>query len=203
VKRAASASSIFVLTAGDALEARLTPNDSKRDAAPEHFDAQHNQGVAPRNLAALARLPHHLSTTGQILGQIDFSGSSRRELRVRETFVAPHNGLEMSIAAEWSAILRLDKIGRNDNFFELGGNSLLLVRLNGNLISTLGREISITEMFRYPTVASLAGYLAGQSPGRTPETNSRGTKARSALLDRKRQLAAQHFQNRVSQVYGP
>ncbi|HEV3036492.1 MAG TPA: HAD-IIIC family phosphatase [Candidatus Angelobacter sp.] len=189
----ASAPSRFVLSTNDALQAKVFPADNQQDAPPEHVGVQHNRGVAPRSIAALARLPHDLSTAANILGQINFSGSSRRELRLGETFVTPQNGLETTIAAEWSAILRLDKVGRNDNFFELGGNSLLLVQLNGTLISVLGREISIPEMFQFPTVASLANHISRQvSTGHSGETSSRGAKARAALQDRKRQLAGQH-----------
>jgi FkbH-like protein len=190
IERPESGPCTFVLTAMDAFQTRLVPADNAPAAAPEHTNVARNREVTVRSLAALARLPHELSTVAQILGQINLSNSSQRELRSGRAYVAPQDGLEKAIAAEWSAILRLDKVGRDDNFFDLGGNSLLLVQLNGNLIGRLGRDISVTEMFQYATVASLASHITGQVPsGLTPEPGTRGAKARAVLQDRKRQLA--------------
>lgn len=201
MERPTSGPCVFILTAQDALQARLIPDDNPTEAAPESISIPRSRDVTMRSLGALARLPYELSTVAQILGQINLSCSSRRQLRIAQAFTAPQDGLEKTIAAEWSAILRVDKVGRNDNFFELSGNSLMLVQLNGNLISRLGRDISITEMFQYPTVASLASYLTGQRvSSQTSEIITRGATARTVLQNRKRQLAAQCSQNRSSRA---
>lgn len=192
MERPASRPCVFVLKAQDALQSSLVADDDTLEDAPESVSILHSKGVTVRSLAALARLPHELSNVTQILGQMNLSSAARRELCIAGPFAVPQDGLEKTIAAEWSAILRMDKVSRNDNFFELGGNSLLLVQLNGNLISRLGRDISITEMFQYPTVASLASYLSGQTmSGQTPEINIRAAAARAVLQNRKRQLAVQ------------
>jgi len=192
VEKLASALFSFVIAAPNALHTELIVDDNKRDATLQHIGTQHHQG-APRSLSALARLPHDLSTAEQILGQINSSGSCLRDLRIGQDFVAPCHGLESAIAAEWRTVLRLDRVGRDDNFFELGGTSVMLVQLNGNLVSALNREISITEMFQYPTVASLAGHLA-ELVGATPGTHTRGAKTRAALQQSKSRWAAQHAQ---------
>ncbi|HEY6349896.1 MAG TPA: HAD-IIIC family phosphatase [Candidatus Angelobacter sp.] len=201
MERSTSGSCVFILTAQDALQARLIPDDNPTEAAPESISIPRSRDITMRSLATLARLPHELSTVAQILGRINLSSSTRRQPRIAGAFAAPRDSLEKTIAAEWSAILRMDKVGRNDNFFELGGNSLALVQLNGNLISRFGRDISIPEMFQYPTVASLASYLTGQTvSAQTSETNIRGAAARAVLQNRKRQVAIQCSLNRVSQA---
>ncbi len=186
----AGISSAFLLTANDAAQAKLVPEED----APAVLSAQASvvlqRAVPPRSLGVLARLPHELTTAAQIIACLDRSNSAQRDCRVAADFVAPCAGLENSIAAEWRAILRLEKVGRNDNFFELGGNSLLLVRLNSNLVDKLGVDISSTEMFQYPTIASLAGHIAGQTSVDVPrEAVARGAKVRAFWQERKRHSA--------------
>jgi hypothetical protein len=43
-----------------------------------------------------------------------------------------------------------------DNFFDMGGHSLLAVQVHGRLRRELGLSVSITDLFRFPTVRSLA-----------------------------------------------
>ncbi len=46
-----------------------------------------------------------------------------------------------------------------DNFFDLGGYSLLLARIQRRLRERFERELSVLDLFRYPTVESLAQFL--------------------------------------------
>jgi len=77
--------------------------------------------------------------------------------------VAPQTELERTIAAIWQALLKID-VGREDNFFDLGGHSLLLVQVQHQLGAALGRAITIVDLFRYPTIRTLAGFLGGDRP---------------------------------------
>jgi non-ribosomal peptide synthetase component F len=74
-------------------------------------------------------------------------------------YVEPGTALERTIAATFRDLLRVDRVGLNDNFFELGGHSLLVVRAHALLREALGREISVIDLFRFPTVALLARHL--------------------------------------------
>ncbi|MEM9291606.1 MAG: amino acid adenylation domain-containing protein [Acidobacteriota bacterium] len=81
-------------------------------------------------------------------------------------FVAPRSALEADIAEVWREILELETVGIDDNFFEVGGNSLSLARVAGRLREVLQRRVSIVELFRFPTVRTLAAHWleAGESP---------------------------------------
>jgi surfactin family lipopeptide synthetase C len=72
----------------------------------------------------------------------------------------PQTELEQEIAKIWQELLHIDKVSIHDNFFELGGHSLLVVRMQGKLRQQLHQEIPLIELFRYPTINSLAAYLA-------------------------------------------
>ena len=74
-------------------------------------------------------------------------------------YAAPGTNLERTIAGIFGDLLRIDRVGRNDNFFDLGGHSLLVVRAHQKLREALGREISVIDLFRFPTVAQLARHL--------------------------------------------
>ncbi len=75
---------------------------------------------------------------------------------------SPGSPLEKTIAAIWCEVLGLPEVARDSNFFDLGGHSLLVIQVQRRLKEAVGQEISITDMFRLPTVAAIAGHLGGQ-----------------------------------------
>jgi amino acid adenylation domain-containing protein len=76
------------------------------------------------------------------------------------TYVAPQTELEQIIATVWQQVLHLEKVGVEDSFFDLGGNSLLMAQAQSKLREVVDREVSIIEMFKYPTISYLAKYLS-------------------------------------------
>jgi natural product biosynthesis luciferase-like monooxygenase protein len=79
--------------------------------------------------------------------------------------IAPAGELETVIAEVWRDVLKLPSVGVQDNFFDLGGHSLLAVQVHSRLKKALQRDLSITDLFRFPTVRGLAGFLGGESDG--------------------------------------
>jgi len=74
-------------------------------------------------------------------------------------YVAPQTEIERSIAAIWQDVLKTDRVGIHDNFFDLGGHSLLIVQVHARLRSITPVPITIADMFRFPTIATLASFL--------------------------------------------
>jgi natural product biosynthesis luciferase-like monooxygenase protein len=72
----------------------------------------------------------------------------------------PENELERQIAAIWRDVLAAPEIGRDENFFDLGGHSLLTVQVQGRLRRQLNRTVALTDLFRFPTVRTLAQFLS-------------------------------------------
>ncbi|WP_432995582.1 acyl carrier protein [Dactylosporangium sp. CA-233914] len=79
-------------------------------------------------------------------------------------FAAPGTDLERTIAGTWREVLGVDRVGVDDNFFDLGGHSLLMAQLRVVLEARLGREVSMVELFQYPSVGALAGHLSRPGP---------------------------------------
>jgi amino acid adenylation domain-containing protein len=86
--------------------------------------------------------------------------NERPELRA--AYVAPRTRIEGIIAAIWQEALRVEKVGVDDNFFDLGGHSLSMVQVHSKLREAFNKEISLIEMFRNPTVGSLAKYFTDE-----------------------------------------
>jgi amino acid adenylation domain-containing protein/non-ribosomal peptide synthase protein (TIGR01720 family) len=79
----------------------------------------------------------------------DFSRSIENE------FVVPRTPIEKKLAAIWSEILRLEKVGIHDNFFELGGDSILSIQIISRANQS-GIQIAPKQLFKYQTIAELA-----------------------------------------------
>jgi hypothetical protein len=80
------------------------------------------------------------------------------------TAQAPASGTQATIAEVWRHLLGVQEVRAQDNFFALGGHSLLAVQAHRDLRQRLGREsLSITDIFRFPTLGALAAHLEGGS----------------------------------------
>jgi acyl carrier protein len=76
--------------------------------------------------------------------------------------VAPRTEVERMIAEIWREVLAVDEVGVEDNFFDVGGTSLQMAEAFSRLQASVGKDFSQLEMFKYPTVAALAGFLGDQ-----------------------------------------
>jgi natural product biosynthesis luciferase-like monooxygenase protein len=88
-----------------------------------------------------------------------------------------HDPIQKTIAAIWQSVLGLERVGLHDNFFELGGHSLLAVTVHRQLSRAWPVALSITDIFRFPTIASLSDHLQ-QATAEDPEPGSRPATAR-------------------------
>jgi FkbM family methyltransferase len=103
------------------------------------------------------------------------------------SYVAPQSRMERTVAQIWQESLRVERVGADDNFFELGGHSLLMAQIHSQLCAALGRQISMVEMFRYPTVAALAKYLSEERQEQPTLSDARQRAARQKeALERQR-----------------
>ncbi|MDK1314050.1 non-ribosomal peptide synthetase [Pseudoalteromonas ardens] len=82
-----------------------------------------------------------------------------RQSASRADFQAPTTDMEIRLAALWQALLNLDEVGIDDDFFKIGGQSLLAIRLIAGIRSQFQRELSVRDIFAYPTIRTLAQAL--------------------------------------------
>ncbi|MBL0730309.1 MupA/Atu3671 family FMN-dependent luciferase-like monooxygenase [Piscinibacter sp. HJYY11] len=179
-------------TPGDVrLVAYIVP--SAKDSAPaaelkEHLRARMPDFMVPAHFVTLDALPQ--TPNGKIdRKQLPAPEASKAPVAT-EAFVAPASDLEEQIAAIWKDVLKLPQVGARDNFFDLGGHSLLAVQAHRRLRDTLQRDISITDIFRFPTIQSLSAYLGegGVDDAGAKAGNARA-QGRRAVLQQRRQAS--------------
>lgn len=88
----------------------------------------------------------------------------------------PYGRWEEPLSRLFSEVLSGKEVGADDNFFRVGGHSLLAVRLVNRVRAELGKEITLRDVFRHPTVAALAEWFAaaaaeGPAGGPAPEAD--------------------------------
>ncbi|MEO7326949.1 MAG: amino acid adenylation domain-containing protein, partial [Minicystis sp.] len=78
-----------------------------------------------------------------------------------EDYVAPRKHLEAELAAIWTSLLRVPKVGIHDNFFALGGDSILSIQIVSRA-NQAGIRLTPRQVFQHQTIAELAE-VAGQA----------------------------------------
>jgi long-subunit acyl-CoA synthetase (AMP-forming) len=78
-------------------------------------------------------------------------------------FIVPSNEIQQRIAETFKRVLGVERVGALDNFFQLGGHSLLAVQVHRELKKNVAPQLSITDIYRFPTVSGLAGHIQGSS----------------------------------------
>ena len=106
---------------------------------------------------------------------------------------SPSGTTEAQIAAIWSRLLGVTQINARDSFFELGGHSLLAVQAHRDIRDQLNApQLSITDIFRYPTLGALAAKLdQGRAPAPPPpDPHDDRAAARNDAMSRRRDMRA-------------
>lgn len=79
-------------------------------------------------------------------------------LAAQGDYEEPRDEREQLLAAIWSSILRVERIGSTDGYFALGGDSIKALQIAARLREA-GFKLEMRDLFRYPTIRELAPYL--------------------------------------------
>lgn len=113
--------------------------------------------MIPTNIIVLDKFP--LTPNGKIDRKAFPAPSKITSVEIHKKYEKPSNELEIKIASVWQELLNLDKVGSKDNFFDIGGHSLLAVQLHARMIQEIDPELTLVDIFTFPTINSLAGFL--------------------------------------------
>ncbi|MFL5358380.1 amino acid adenylation domain-containing protein, partial [Archangium sp.] len=85
-------------------------------------------------------------------------------------YVAPRTPTEEKLAALWSEVLGVPRVGAEDHFFELGGHSLLATRVLSRVRSAFQVELPVRVLFEASLLSALARKIdeartRGSNPG--------------------------------------
>jgi len=90
----------------------------------------------------------------------------------------------------------MEQVGIHNNFFDQGGHSLLLIRVQTKLAELFDRQISIVELFEYPTIHALAQHLALEPTQPTTQNRADNRRTRQTSLKQQRQARQKHRSKR-------
>jgi len=90
---------------------------------------------------------------------------------IRRQYVAPRNEIEEKLAAIWSEVLDIEKIGVEDDFFELGGHSLKLIKLYELIKKDVSQDVNVTHLFSMTTIQLQAQFINRHLSNSTKEEN--------------------------------
>ena len=127
---------------------------------------------------------------------------------LENSYLAPRNPTEETLAGIWSEVLKVGRVGVLDNFFDLRGHSLLAIRVIARIRRSLAVDVPVRALFEDATVAGLAaaveaarasGAVAGEPivPRRAHET------AHEQLLARLKELPEDQIQALLEAVLAP
>ncbi|HEX6199628.1 MAG TPA: amino acid adenylation domain-containing protein, partial [Thermoanaerobaculia bacterium] len=143
------------------LVAWYVPREGAEPGAPElrRFLAERlPEAMVPGAFVRLDALP--MAPTGKVDRRaLPEPGRERPELE--SDYRAPATPTEEALAAIWSDLLSLDRVGARDDLFALGGHSLIVTRIATRVRTELGRELPLLTVFERPTVEALAAWLDG------------------------------------------
>ncbi len=141
--------------------------------------------MIPAAFVILAALP--LTPNGK-LNRLALPKPTTTQHRAGKDFVEPQSDMEKKIAAIWREVLHLEKVGVDDNFFDSGGHSLLLVKIHSLVKPMAPRPVTVTDLFRFPTIRLLAKFLGSSPPeGKLlPSAQERAARQIEALQRRKK-----------------
>jgi thioesterase domain-containing protein len=112
--------------------------------------------MVPASFNVLDRLP--LTPSGKI-DRRALQEVETEEIVQSESFVAPRDSFELSLAQIWEEALNIPQVGVRDSFFDLGGHSLLAVRVIARIHKTFGQMLPLATLFEQPTIEQLAVLL--------------------------------------------
>ena len=124
-------------------------------------------------------------------GKIDKYALSLKGLnRKAVTYLSPSDKYENEIATTWNEVLGVDRVSVDVNIFDIGGHSMSITIIYGRLRKKFDIEFSITDLYTYPTISSLAEFLRKKSQkdeeelinsNRKPQVGPDRRKARSSI----------------------
>ncbi|HEU5377336.1 MAG TPA: amino acid adenylation domain-containing protein, partial [Ktedonobacteraceae bacterium] len=124
----------------------------------------------PARLVELEALP--LLPSGKHNLQALPAPENARERERGSLSTVPQSTLEQAIVEIWSEALHVERIGLYDNFFDLGGHSIAALRVYGKLLPLFNGELTMTDLFTYPTISALVEHFTRvEEPQREERVN--------------------------------
>jgi iturin family lipopeptide synthetase A len=177
-----------------------------------YYTSNNQEPIAPEKLriALKEQIPEYMVPTVLIHllemplsshGKVDTSALPVPGFNSPETAEVslPAGKIQEEIATAWIEALGSAQINQTDNFFDIGGNSLLILQVFKKLEHILPSGCQVIDLFKYPTIQSLAQFITNQTGEEKVESDkvlSRVAKQRAATLEKANRQKASLQKNR-------
>ena len=168
----------YLVSAGGALDTAAVRDRCKK-ILPEF--------MVPAAVVAMPRMP--LTANGKVDRKQLPPPEQVKTARAEAEHVAPESDLENQLVSLWKETLGLEQVGVEDNFFDIGGHSLLVVRMHRRLQDVVESPVSLTDLFRFPTIRSFSNFLTEGSSETVQQAADRGSKRLEMMKRRRRPRA--------------
>nr|WP_225908149.1 MupA/Atu3671 family FMN-dependent luciferase-like monooxygenase [Hyphomonas sediminis] len=122
-------------------------------------------------------------------GKIDRKALPAPDAVTSGVMEAADNEVEQRLSTLWCELLGLSALDVNANFFDLGGHSLLAFQMLRRVQAEFDGNVSITDVFRFPTVRTLATRIREGEGGDKDKVNAGIGRAQARLAARRRHPA--------------
>lgn len=136
--------------------------------------------MVPAHVVMLESLP--LTQNGKVDRKV-LPAPTYFDASASHDYAAPRTATERSLAAIWSELLGLERVGVNDDVFDLGATSLLIMAAVARMRSEFGVAIELQLVFEKPTIVQMAaafgpaGHDGRSGPPAAPAAEAAGAAA--------------------------
>ena len=174
----------------DRSEAELREGESPIAAVHRHMADHLPDYMVPATYVELESLPlnHNMKVDRHALPE---PKAANARSAGGERFQEPRTPTEKRMAALWSKLLGIERIGRDDHFFDLGGHSMLGVQLILDVESELGAVLKGMEVLRESLQRQAA--LCDERSGNAVEAADASAGSAAAAVDPDNDFEAFYF----------
>ncbi len=83
----------------------------------------------------------------------------REKLKLNTSYIEASGKLETKLVEIIKELLGIDRVGVEDNLEEIGMSSLDMIQFNTKVQNEFGKEVSVVDLYTYPTVKALALFI--------------------------------------------
>ncbi|MCP5107020.1 MAG: amino acid adenylation domain-containing protein, partial [bacterium] len=136
-------------------------------------------------------------------GKVDRKALPVPGFRSAAADAAPADAIEERLVALWSEILNIEKeaIGVDADFFQLGGHSLKATILTARIHKILAVKISLTDIFRLPTIRELGRHIRESAPEKYADITKAEAKEYYSLSSAQKRLYILQQMDPLSTAY--
>jgi amino acid adenylation domain-containing protein len=145
--------------------------------------------MVPSRISVVSEIP--LNTNGKVDTRRLLAESGPTVPALRSATALQRDSFSARIREIWADVLRRPDIEPTDNFFDVGGHSFALITVQQRM-ADIGLEISVTDLFRFGTVAACAAHFRRAENTLVDDRVAQRKRGRDEFARRRRNSRGEH-----------